>query len=161
MLRVRIGLLCLAMMLIFGMALEAIGKQEGENAMCVPMGDIELMPPASVEAKRSPVAFPHSRHFNNDCKTCHHKWEGRAKVQNCTTASCHDQATPPKTKEKYLKYSDASIKYFKYAFHSQCVGCHKAIKKKRKAMEMSHTTLKDKLPATGPTGCKGCHPAQE
>ncbi|MBW1841730.1 MAG: cytochrome c3 family protein [Deltaproteobacteria bacterium] len=129
--------------------------------MCVPMGDIELMPPASVEAKRSPVNFPHSRHFNNDCKSCHHKWEGNAKIQNCTTAGCHDQVAAPKTKEKYLKYSDISIKYYKYAFHSQCVGCHKEIKQKRKAMEMSHTTLKDKLPATGPTGCKGCHPAQE
>lgn len=160
MLRVRIVLLCLVVMLISGVALEAIGQNESrsEDAMCVPMGDIVITPPASVEQTRSPVNFPHSRHFGADCRTCHHAWAGNAKIRNCTTAGCHDQTTSPKTQTTYLKYTGSSIAYFKYAFHGQCVGCHKEIKQKRKTLEMSKIALKDKLPATGPTSCSECHP---
>lgn len=160
MLRVRIGLLCLVIMLISGVALEAVGQNatKKNDTMCVPMGDIVIAPPAAVAKHRSPVAFPHSRHFGAECKTCHHKWEGNAKIRNCTTSGCHDQQTPPATQTEYLKYPDSSIKYFKYAFHSQCVGCHKDIKQKRKAMEMSQVSLKGTLPATGPTSCSECHP---
>jgi hypothetical protein len=157
---VRIGLLCLVMMLTFGVALEAIGQnaKQSDDSMCVPMGDIVIKSPVSVKQKRSPVNFPHSRHFGADCRTCHHKWDGNERIRNCTTAGCHDQKTPPETQATYLKYSGESIKYFKYAFHSQCVGCHKELKQKRKVMEMSQITLEGKLPATGPTSCGECHP---
>lgn len=161
--RIRIGVLCLMMVFLLGISWEATGlekeagKQETEE-MCVPMGMIVLAPAESVEKKKTPVEFPHARHFVYECKACHHKWEGTTQINSCTTSDCHDLLKPPKAPTKYLAYTDTGIKYFKYAFHEKCVGCHKAIKSKRKEMEMSYVTLKEKLPKTGPTGCIECHP---
>jgi hypothetical protein len=66
----------------------------------------------------------------------------------------------PKKATKYLVYTDTGIKYYKYAYHKKCVGCHKEVKAKRKEMEMSYQVLKEKLPSSGPTGCIECHPKE-
>ena len=169
--RMRIMLLSLMMILMFVLsygvaeqpshASDRQGLQKSDDKMCVPMGDILLEPPASVKQKRSPVNFPHSTHFGNDCKTCHHQWEGAEPIRNCTTSGCHDSKESPKEPTKYLQYTDSAIKYFKYAFHAQCVGCHKKIKSERVKIESSSKVSDAVLPATGPTGCKECHPKQE
>jgi hypothetical protein len=164
--RILIGVMCLMMIFIFGITLEVAGQDSGDNEqslenMLVPMGVIVLKPDESVEQKKTPVEFYHSKHFVYDCKTCHHKWEGNTKIVNCSTSDCHDLLKSPKKPTKYLSYTDTGIKYYKYAFHQQCVGCHKEIKIKRKKMEMSYKTLEVQLPKTGPTGCKECHPKLE
>jgi len=169
MFRIRIGLLCM-IILMFGstvkvamqhaIASEQQEVQKTDDAMCVPMGEIILGSPNSLEQKKSPVNFPHNRHFGYDCKTCHHKWKGDTQIRTCTTSGCHDLKESPKKPTKYLAYSDSTIKYFKYAFHTQCIGCHKEIQMKRTAMEMSYRTLETQLPETGPTGCVKCHPRQ-
>lgn len=156
---------CLVLVLILGFTLEVIGKDASTvkkdlKKMCVPLGILVLKPDASVEQKKTAVDFDHSRHFVFDCKTCHHKWDINKQITNCTTSGCHDLLKSPKEPTKYLAYTDTSIKYYKYAFHQKCVGCHKDIKIKRKKMEMAYTS-KAKLPKTGPTGCVMCHPKEE
>jgi len=163
--RIRIGILCMIMIFVFGTSLEVAGQnpvnsEQNQDVMCVPMGVIILKPDASVEQKRSSVEFNHSKHFLYDCRTCHHKWEGNAKITNCTTSNCHDLLNSPKKPTKYLAYTDTGIKYYKYAFHESCIGCHKEIKIKREKMAMSFTTHEAKLPETGPTGCIECHPKE-
>ena len=161
--RTRIGILCMIMIFVFGTSLKVAGQnpvdiEQTQDVMVVPMGVVTLKPDASVEEKKSPVEFNHSKHFIYDCRTCHHKWEGNAKITNCTTSNCHDLLNSPEKPTKYLAYTDTGIKYYKYAFHQSCIGCHKEIKIKRKKMEMSFKTDEAKLPKTGPTACIGCHP---
>ena len=125
--KIGIGILCVVMVVILGTSLKVSG-QEAEDVMLVPMGVIPIEPPEGVEAKKSPVAFPHSRHFMTECKECHHKWTGQEKIKNCTTSGCHDLIETPVKPKKYLSYSDVAIKYFKYAYHQMCISCHKEIK---------------------------------
>lgn len=163
--RLRIGLLCLMMVFLFGVSLDVSGQENEASEstledMSVPMGIIVLEPDETLEPKRAPVEFHHSKHFTFDCKKCHHKWEGKTHIPGCRTTDCHDNFTPPKKPTKFLSYTETGIKYYKYAYHQMCVGCHKEMKIKRKAMEMSYTVLKDKLPKTGPTGCVECHPKE-
>ncbi len=78
--------------------------------------------PAQVtyEVKMGKVSFDHTKHEGvTDCATCHHT-EGEA-----TCKSCHmeKKGDAPKAKD---------------AFHKNCKGCHKSMKK-------------------GPTKCKECH----
>jgi hypothetical protein len=154
--KMGIGILCLVLAVIIGLALTVYG-QEAEDTMCVPMGQILLEPPDGVMAQKPSVPFPHARHFVSECRECHHKWTGQEKIQNCTASQCHDLIEPPAKSQKYLSYSDVSIKYYKYAYHQMCIGCHKEIKMANKALEMSYKVVKDSLPEPGPTGCKECH----
>lgn len=118
--------------------------------MCIPMGSISLDPPATVTPERASVDFPHSLHFKGySCDKCHHKWDGNQAVQSCMTSGCHDMTTAPENPLKNGKYTEESIKYYKYAYHNQCRDCHKEEKQKR------DTTL-----VTLPTGCNECHPKQ-
>jgi hypothetical protein len=122
------------------------------SEMCVPMGEITLESLAE-NAKRSEVAFPHAAHFSYSCQQCHHKWNGREAIQNCTTSGCHDLDKVPEEKAQ-------KVHYYKHAFHTACIGCHKEIKNKNKAMESTAAALGEKLPPTGPTGCNQCHPKE-
>ena len=83
--RLRIGVLCLMMIFIFGISMEVAGENKGDTEqalgdMCVPMGKIMLKPDVSVKQQKSSVEFHHSKHFVYDCKTCHNKWEGNTKI---------------------------------------------------------------------------------
>jgi nitrate/TMAO reductase-like tetraheme cytochrome c subunit len=117
------------------------------------MDIIELKAPKQVQAKRSDVNFPHGRHFVIDCKSCHHKWEGQGQIKSCTTSGCHDGIKSSTEDPSAKKYS-----YYKKTFHEKCIGCHKLMKIENRKLEMQYTALKNKLPATGPTGCIECHP---
>lgn len=61
---------------------------------------------------------------------------------------------------KPVKDPAMKIRYFKKAYHDMCIGCHKEIKKKNKALEASKASLGEKLAPTGPTGCNQCHPKE-
>jgi len=112
-----------------------------------------VAPPVGVSARRSAVAFPHSRHFNYRCKTCHHKWDGHTQVKSCSASNCHNGLSAPK------KDSKAPFdRYYKTAFHQSCIGCHKETKIQNQKLEASKTVLRDTLARTGPTGCVQCHP---
>jgi hypothetical protein len=153
----RTGLLSLVLAIVVGLTGGVFG-QDSEDKMCVPMGVITIEPPPEAEDQKSPVDFPHARHFATDCKTCHHTWTGEEKIQSCQASGCHDQAAAPKTADAYLSYSDVAIKYYKYAYHQACIGCHKEIRAKNLAMAKSYQVPGETLPEAGPTGCVDCHP---
>jgi hypothetical protein len=162
--RIRVAVLCLVIVFVFGMAFNVAGQNKNDTKeavkdMCVPMGVIVLKPDPSVKQEKSSVKFNHSKHFTYDCRTCHHKWEGNAKISNCTTSNCHDLLKAPKNPTKYLAYTKEGIKYYKYAYHENCIGCHKEIKVKQDKMEMSYKAPKIEKEIV-PTSCNECHPKE-
>lgn len=131
-----------------------------EEQMCVPMGEVVLKPLAP-EPEREAVTFPHAVHFSNSCHECHHKWDNETSIQSCSAAGCHDLAEPLKDEEgQPVKDELQQIRYYKNAFHNMCIGCHKQIKQKNKALQDSQLPGSVKLAAVGPTGCIGCHPKE-
>jgi hypothetical protein len=128
------------------------------DAIFVPVGRLALAPPVGVTPKRSAVAFPHSQHFGYTCKTCHHKWDGNSQVQSCTASKCHDQLSLPVKSKKTRTHRLETIRYYKYAFHQQCIGCHREIKIQNEKLERSMKKIKEPLQRPGPTACIGCHP---
>jgi hypothetical protein len=160
MFKISLGVWGLVLAVIFGNALMVSG-QANEETMCIPMGNILLEPPESVQATRTPVNFPHSTHFGYKCQTCHHKWETDAPVVSCTTSGCHDLTESPQKSAKDNSTKEPASRYFKTAFHQMCISCHKEMKSQNKKLEMSGKILTEKLPNTGPVGCSECHVKEE
>lgn len=146
--------LILSLCTVLGTTISVSGEGTSDDVMCIPMGDILLGAPESVEAKKAAVSFPHAQHFGFECKTCHHQWTGTEQIQGCMASGCHDLAISPKKTDSNLPAS----KYYKTAFHDLCIGCHKKIKTQNKKLAESPSLLKEKLPKSGPTGCIQCHP---
>jgi hypothetical protein len=101
------------------------------------------------KAKKIHPAFTHKKHaadYKLGCTECHHEYkdgknvwkEGQA-VKKCE--ACHTDPNKPKGKELTKEQKIAS---HYWAIHENCVGCHKELKKAKKA--------------TGPTSCTKCHP---
>jgi len=161
MLKKRILILLLILVVAFGSSM-LLAEEDPEGKMCVPMGIITLQSPESVEAKRSPVDFPHAAHFAYyDCKTCHHKWEGTVAIKNCTTSGCHDLDKSPVQSPGKKIDGNYAARYYKKAFHGQCIDCHKKILIKNKEIENSATAglmTKPDIVIPGPTSCIKCHP---
>ena len=105
-------------------------------------GDMVLKAPAGTKMKKAPVDFSHKGHAAVDCTKCHHTWDGKAAVKKCSAEGCHVDTSKKGKKKPTSFYS---------AFHAKseisCVGCHKALKKAKKA--------------TGPTKCGDCHPKKK
>ena len=158
--KVGFFLMCVLVVLILGAA-GTISGQEAEDEMVVPMGTIVLGPPEGVEQKRAAVDFPHARHFGFQCQDCHHKWKGTEPIKNCMTSGCHDVLVSPTRSKQSKSDPNLAIRYFKKAYHEQCIGCHKIMKLKNRKIEMSGKKLDGPLPPTGPTGCVECHPREE
>ena len=159
MLKLIAALVALMAMFIAGNLTASAEKKEATmDAISVPVGRLALGPPVGVSAKRSAVPFPHSRHFDYTCKTCHHTWDGESPVQSCTVSECHDQLSAPKKAGRVSKEEAGSIRYFKFAFHRQCVSCHREISARNVRLKRSRRALNEPLEKTGPTGCIGCHP---
>ena len=158
MLNLRFVVLSLVLVLVCGNAL-VVAKQDEQKSgesLCIPI-EKKLAPPEGVESKRSPVEFPHSKHFTYNCQECHHKWDLSAELPGCMTSGCHNLAKTPKKSEKI----DA-IMYYKKAYHEKCIGCHREIKKQNLAMEKKlRIDAKNlKIQKVGPTGCVLCHPKE-
>ncbi len=147
-----IGLLVALTVLLTGVSLEVYGQE-----MVVELGIITLEPPPGVESKRSSVPFPHGRHFETECRACHHTWQGTEPIKGCKASGCHDLIKAPERSSSYLSYSDVAIKYYKYAYHKACIGCHKEIKAQNKALAESYQVVQEQLPSAGPSGCIECH----
>jgi hypothetical protein len=131
-----------------------------EQEMCVPMGTITLGPPESVEAKRAAVEFDHSRHFVLACNNCHHSWKGAESITGCMTAGCHDLDTLPRKENSKAIDKDLSFRYYKNAYHGQCIGCHKNMRQEIEQLAKTLAGIDGQLPTTGPTGCIACHPKE-
>ncbi|NNL76127.1 MAG: cytochrome c3 family protein [Desulfobacterales bacterium] len=158
--KISLGVLCLVLAIIFGNAMIVTGSEDADK-MCVPMGSILLKPLEGVEAKRPPVDFQHSTHFGSTCQTCHHKWVIQEPIVGCSTTDCHDVAEAPKPSEKGAIDKVLAARYYKKAYHSLCISCHREMQAQNKALEMSGRILTEKLPNTGPTSCIQCHVKEE
>jgi hypothetical protein len=98
------------------------------------------------------VTFSHKKHnadYKVPCTECHHvyadgknTWKQGDAVQECD--ACHSEAKAPAGAK--MSKEEKIQKYYYSAIHENCLGCHKALKKEGKP--------------TGPTSCKGCHPAK-
>ena len=132
----------------------------GDEEMCVPLGVITLEPPDSVEDKRAAVEFQHGRHLVLACNNCHHTWKGAEPIVGCMTTGCHDLDTLPRKEGSKAIDKDQAFRYYKNAYHNQCIGCHKTMKKEIEQMAKSMASIDGKLPVTGPVGCIGCHPKE-
>ncbi|MCG6918199.1 MAG: cytochrome c family protein [Deltaproteobacteria bacterium] len=103
---------------------------------------------------KSGVEFSHKKHsaeYGAKCTDCHHVyengknvWKEGDKVQKCM--ECHNE--PTIKGEKKLPEDKQKLN-LKIAFHDNCQGCHKDMKKKDKAKY-------GKIPTT----CIQCHPKQ-
>ena len=103
------------------------------------------------EHTKGPVEFHHKKHqdeYKIKCDSCHHvykdgknTWKEGDKVEKCM--DCHNEATI-KGEKKLSK--DKQKLNLKLAFHENCQGCHKDLKKKDKAKY-------GKIPTT----CIKCH----
>lgn len=152
--RSRFWIICLLVIMMSGGAW--VVADESEDQMCVPMGAITLEPPASVEAKRSVVEFPHAVHFTYACNTCHHTWEGVEQIKGCMTSGCHDMAVSPLKKEIPDDDKAPVDRYYKQAYHKLCIGCHKDLNIKREKQE-ANLLSNEKIAKAGPTSCMVCH----
>lgn len=147
-----------AILAIFSFGLVIAG--ESEESMCIPMGDIVIEPPDQVESKRAAVTFPHATHFSYTCSTCHHTWDKETTVLSCMATGCHDMAVSPKKSDGHKVDPDLAARYYKTAYHSACIGCHKEIKQQNKAIENSYRSAETTIQSSGPTGCSECHPKE-
>ena len=162
--RFRVIFMCLLMVMVLGVTWVVAGqvaKYEGsDGALSVPIGSFVIAPPESVVKQRAAVDFPHSRHFVYNCKRCHHMWDNTNRIQNCMTSDCHDQVTAPEKPLKNGKYTEAAIKYYKYAYHGQCRGCHKELELLKAELAESAKGPEKGASDIGPTGCVECHPEE-
>jgi len=154
--------LCLLIGLLWSSGQSLSGETQKE--ICAPLKTMLLKPPPTVEARRPPVEFSHSKHLLlYSCKTCHHDWDGGEQISSCTASGCHGPTKPTKIGKRmgrasWLDFSVVEIKYFKNAFHRQCIVCHKQIKIRNMAlMEKSKGGPKPELEPTGPNTCRKCH----
>ena len=153
--------MCLLIGLLFVSGQSISGDTQKE--ICVPLQTLLLKPPATVEAGRPLVQFPHTKHLLlYSCKTCHHKWEGEEKISSCMASSCRDLAKSPKGTQRkgktWLDFSEEQLKYYRNAYHKKCIVCHKQINLRNLALtEESKGESKPNLEPTGPTKCAKCH----
>lgn len=117
------------------------------SAADAPGDDLVIKAPEGMKVKekdgkpgklQKEVPFAHSKHASVECAECHHTMEADGgAIKSCTDAGCHDSL------EFRDKANAKDIKLVENAFHDQCIGCHKALKKEQKP--------------TGPTACGKCH----
>lgn len=117
--------------------------------------NITMDNPVFAKHKKALVTLSHKKHaaeYKVACTDCHHVikegknvWKEGDAVQKCT--ECHKEAKAPSGKDAPKLSKAEKIKDFYYdAIHENCVGCHKAEKKKGK---------------NAPSTCKDCHPGKE
>jgi hypothetical protein len=93
-------------------------------------------PPKQVMIKacqksKPPVTMSHEEHTKKakiECKTCHHKGEGKT----CSEAKCHQGKAEGK------RPGCAEMSLTKNPFHISCIGCHKKENKGPKTCAKCH-----------------------
>ena len=149
-----IGISCL----VFSFSSQSIANSVKEwSVIYIPIRTIFIGPPGNIIPRRPPSNFPHPAHFNYSCKTCHHAWDGYKHIRSCTASGCHDATKVPRKDTAFGGESTSNIRYYKYAYHNMCIGCHRQIKVKNKKLEASRRVIRESIAASGPTGCVGCH----
>ncbi len=106
--------------------------------------------------KYGPVKFEHNKHateYKIQCTECHHVykdgknvWKEGDKVQKCS--ACHNVYLLGKDLSQ-ASAEEKKLSLYK-AYHDNCLGCHKKIKKE-----------KGKEETKAPTKCTACHAKKE
>ena len=146
-----------ALLVVFWIVAAGLAPAGAEDEMCVPLGTITLEPPEGVQGQKSAVEFPHGQHFAYACQDCHHKWDKASAIVSCTTSGCHDLTAMPE-KAQQGAAAEPAMRYFKSAFHENCIGCHKKLKAQLDKAEVSLSAPKVSVSGNLPTGCIECHP---
>lgn len=116
------------------------------SAADAPGDDLVIKAPEGMKVKdkgdkpgtlQKAVPFAHSKHATVECKDCHHTMEADGAIKKCTSSGCHDSL------EARTKDNAKDVKLVENAYHTQCLDCHKKLKKESKT--------------TGPTACGKCH----
>ena len=125
------------------------GETKGVAKTEMPPAEILILSPLWEKHTKGGVAFTHEKHakdYKIGCDECHHiyengknVWKEGMPVDKCE--ACHNEGTV-KGETKLLP--DAKKKNLKLAFHRNCQGCHRKLKK-----EDSKTSA--------PTTCGKCH----
>jgi len=124
-----------------------------QDELRFPTGTMTLTAPAHSQTKMSPVAFPHSTHFQFSCKSCHHEWDKVSPVEGCASAGCHEKlwASPPGS----TPLGDKKVKSLTGAYHKVCRDCHRSLLAEQKSQGRSKSMSR----ITAPVACEECHPA--
>lgn len=85
-----------------------------------------------------PVVFNHSTHKANECKECHHTWDGAGAIGSCSEAGCHD--VMDKKDKSVNSYYQAM--HNKKAAHPTCVSCHADVAGQDQEMKKKLTSCK-------------------
>lgn len=129
------------------------GVANESEELCIPF-ELTIYALDGVEPQREPVYFSHPQHHAFKCQDCHHQWTGTTENLGCKTSGCHDLAQTPKNADATQK-----ARYYKNAYHTRCIGCHKLIKEEnQKLAAVDLLSDKKQISPTGPTGCVECHP---
>ena len=121
----KVFLVFLALAILFPLYLSAAQKA------AAPPETIVIKSNVFKTLRYAPVAFSHKTHSKITCTECHHKWDKTK------------QATPKKCDECHGLKKQGKELSLKMAFHKNCRGCHRKMKKEGKT--------------TGPTRCSKCH----
>lgn len=127
------------------------------ESFTLPLGDMIISAPEDADTKRQAVNFPHGRHFDQECQTCHHDWDGDSEIEGCMTADCHDQALPD---ESTGDINDpVNVQYYLTAYHKVCYQCHTDLKRQEKLLAKINMEAGMPAPAESkaPVKCGGCH----
>ena len=146
-LRLIMGVLAIGALLAIGSTIAMSGE--------VP-ATITIKDAGFAKVKKAAVPFTHERHFkdmNIACAECHHNyqhgknvWKEGDPVKKCS--ECHKENAAEKNSLTFCKkaYPAGKAPGLKCAYHMNCLGCHKAMKKEGKK---------------APTSCTKCHPKKK
>ncbi len=122
---------------------KVVGKTE------MPPAEIIILSPLWKEHTRGGVAFTHENHekkYKVECDECHHVyengknvWKKGIPVSKCEV--CHNEGT---VKGETKLSPDVKKKNLKLAFHGNCQGCHRKLKRENPESK-------------APTVCSKCH----
>jgi hypothetical protein len=136
--KLLISLICAAFLCMGAVMVSAADAPGDDYVISAPEGMKVKDKGGKPGALQKAVPFAHSKHATVECVQCHHTLEADGgAVKKCTTAGCHDSL------EFRDKANAKDVKLVENAFHTQCIDCHKALKKEQKP--------------TGPTACGKCH----
>jgi hypothetical protein len=126
---------------------KVVGKTE------MPPAEILILSPLWKEHTRPGVAFTHENHerkYRVACNECHHiyengknVWKKGMPVSKCEV--CHNEGT---VKGETKLSPDVKKKNLKLAFHGNCQGCHRKLKR-------------EDSESKAPTVCSKCHSRKE
>jgi hypothetical protein len=78
---------------------------------------------------------------------------GRRKpITGCMTSGCHDLETLPRKEDSKKVDKALAYRYYKNAYHGQCIGCHKSMKLEIEKSAKTLASMDNPAPKQVPRG---------